>query len=164
MLLDPFEKKLHRPTSLVELADHQCWQVKIIGQKDERSVLLLITKADASQRSRVMFFGPRAFQANGLVASQALRLVDPSGFNDVKACVTLVAHDKAGALLVQRISRVKSKCPRSITENAPGSTGIWSSILTSGNAASVMAAQMGRLPLSEISVCNFTALARERPQ
>ena len=111
MLLDPFEKKLHRPTSLVELADHQCWQVKIIGQKDERSVLLLTTKADASQRSRVMFFGPRAFQPDGLVASQALRLVDPSGFNDVKACVTLVAHDKAGALLVQTDQPCKIQMP-----------------------------------------------------
>ena len=95
MLLDPFEKQLHLPASLVELADHQCGQVKIIGQKDERSVLLLIPKTDSSQRNRIMFFGPRAFQPDGLVASQTLRLVDDSGFNDVTVYVTLVAHDKA---------------------------------------------------------------------
>jgi len=111
MLLDPFEKQLHLPTSLVELADHQCWQVKIIGQKDERSVLLLIPKTDSSQRHRIMFFGPRAFQPDGLVASQALRLVDGSGFNDVKVYVTLVAHDKAGARLVQTDQPCKIQIP-----------------------------------------------------
>ena len=35
MLLDPFEEDLHPPPTSVELGNRQCWQIEVVGEKDE---------------------------------------------------------------------------------------------------------------------------------
>ena len=72
MLLDPTKEEFDGPTTLVQRADGQCGQTRVIGQKHQRFAGLWIFEADATQMFWVMLPTVETIQRDRLVADYAL--------------------------------------------------------------------------------------------
>ena len=48
VLFDPLEEQFDLPSQFVQLANGQCIQLKIVGQKDECSLLFFVSKRNPS--------------------------------------------------------------------------------------------------------------------
>src|SRR5258708_33709960 len=71
MLLDPFEKQFDLPTALVESANGQRRELKVVGQKHERLRRFGSLETDPAELLRVALTGTDAVEQNRLVAYQA---------------------------------------------------------------------------------------------
>src|SRR5258708_23468526 len=71
MLLDPLKKQFHLPTALVERADGQRWELKLVREKDKLLRRFGIPEADPAELLRVVSAGTKPVEHDGLVAAQS---------------------------------------------------------------------------------------------
>src|SRR5438445_10134779 len=76
MLLDPFEKQLDLPATLVERANGQCGQLEIVAQEDQSLSRFRIFETDSPQLRRIILKRLYSGQGNCLVADNACAAVD----------------------------------------------------------------------------------------
>jgi hypothetical protein len=74
--VDPLAKQLHRPATLVQGADHQCRQCRLVGKVDLPFSGLRIPQADLSERLGIAAPRDLPVQRNRLVAYQTGRSVN----------------------------------------------------------------------------------------
>jgi len=74
VLLDPFEKQLDLPATLVQLRNGECAQGKIVGEKNQLAMSLPIAVADTAQILGIAMKRIKTHQVDGLVAVQAVLL------------------------------------------------------------------------------------------
>ena len=78
MLFDPLEEQFDLPATLLKLRDDERGQREIVGQEDEDLVGFGVVETNATQGVGVGLGRIKAFQADGLIATQARCLVDGS--------------------------------------------------------------------------------------
>ena len=76
MLFDPFEKKFHLPSAVIQLRDRQGGKREVVRQKDEASIEFRIDVRDAAQGIGVFFGSLGAAQDDDLIAAQSEGSVD----------------------------------------------------------------------------------------
>ena len=54
VLLDPLEEQFHLPSGLVQQADGQRWQVKVVGEETKMAVFFGVIEMDAAERLGVV--------------------------------------------------------------------------------------------------------------
>src|SRR5437867_8529276 len=101
MLLDPTKKQFDRPSTLVESADGQCRQTRVIGQKHQRFVGLGVFETDAAQMFWVMLPTVETIQRDRLVADDALGAIRRGRVDAPGVHVPFGAGDKEAFGLMQ---------------------------------------------------------------
>ena len=76
VMLDSFEKQLHRPVALVERADCPCRQGRVVGPEDRRLAGLGVLESNAPQVLRIPVGRARAVEHDALVTDDATASVD----------------------------------------------------------------------------------------
>ena len=94
MLFDPAEEQLDLPAGAVELRDEQGRQVKIVGEKDQAQVLLGVEIVDAPQGCGIATRTLASGQANGLIGTQPLGVIDPTPGASTVAHILLGTGDE----------------------------------------------------------------------
>src|SRR5664280_3051327 len=75
MLLDPFEEQLYLPAFAIKFRDSQSRQGKVVGQKNQFLVFLLVVISYSPESLRIIFLGIIDMQSNDLVAFYPRRFV-----------------------------------------------------------------------------------------
>src|ERR1017187_10948013 len=99
MLFDPLEKQFDFPATLVKLGYNERGQKQMVGEKDEDLVGFGVVVANAPQGLGIGLGRIKAFQANGLVATEARRLVDGKRAEATKSKILAGAGDEESARL-----------------------------------------------------------------
>ena len=109
VLLNPLKEQFYAPAALVELRDDQWWQVKVIGQKDQRFVRFGVAITHLAEAVGVTFKAPAQRQPDDLIAAHPGACVHRARFQPVDAQARLGPGDKEGSRQHKTIQ------PRSIT-------------------------------------------------
>lgn len=107
VLLDPLEEQFDLPSALVELGDGEGWQSKMIGQKNQMSLLLDIEEVDASQTFRIISLRVEASQSSNLVGTHTGDFVDWAGLVTNENQVVFGPDHEEGHGLVDSIEPCK---------------------------------------------------------
>src|ERR1022692_1287542 len=102
MLFDPLEKQFDLPATLVKLGDDERGQKQMVGEKDENLVGCGVVVANTPQGLGIGLGRIKAFQTNGLIATQTRRLVDGKCAEAMKSKILARAGDEESSRLVER--------------------------------------------------------------
>src|ERR1035441_4601180 len=120
MLFDPLEEQFDLPATLVKLRDDKRGQKQMVGEKDEDLVGFGVVVANAPQGLGIGLGRIKAFQANGLIATQTRRLVDGKRAEAMKSKILAGAGDEVSPRLVERIEAGKIQVAAVHQVNATG--------------------------------------------
>ena len=101
MLLDPLEEQFHLPARLVEQADGEGWQVEIVGEEPQKTILFGIVKVNPAEWVRVMLPGGGGSQDNGVIGSKSGGGVDVARVAPAELDTFLGASDEECATLME---------------------------------------------------------------
>jgi len=107
VLFNPAKEQLDSPTKLIEHGDGQRRKNKVIGQKDQVSVVLPVIEPDTPQLFGKSGAGIETRKDNGLIAEQVGRLIDGAGVQPTASQIRLGSDDKKGLVLMNVIEAGK---------------------------------------------------------
>ena len=118
VLLDPFEEEFDLPATLVNSCDGQCWEVEVVGQKDQPFSCFCIEVADTPKTFGIVDFSLSGAQPDRLVATQSCVLVDGAGFQDIElrvalgsnheVCLGLLDSEQAGEVEIAAVDHINT--------------------------------------------------------
>ena len=109
MLLDPSEKQLYLPTTFVKLSNGYRGKDKIIGEKGQTVIALLIKETNATELLRIISRGINPLQDDCLITSQACRFIDWMRIEAAESKIGFCSNDKKRVEQVQNIKAVEIK-------------------------------------------------------
>jgi len=103
VLFDPFEEQFDLPAVFVKCCNCQCWQDKVVGQKDQCLACLWVLESNPSQVLWVVLRGIESSEQHRLVANDAGCSVCRSGVNPPRIHVDFGPRDEKSARSMHRI-------------------------------------------------------------
>src|SRR5438093_12430719 len=103
MLFDPLEEQFDLPSAFVQSTDCQGWELKMIGQKDQRLARFRMFETDTAKVLRVPLTGKRSAQRNGLIAGDSRASVGDGRVHASGVGILLGSHHEDRTSLRQPI-------------------------------------------------------------
>lgn len=96
MLLEPADERFDGPAPAVDLGDDHRLQVELVGDEDQHVASLRVHEADPANLVGIVSLADKEVELDGLVAAQAVALLDGPTFRDVERRVRFEAGDREG--------------------------------------------------------------------